>query len=43
MLYFIPSFEIHDPKKRFIKRKWSQNITRNPSLENTVYKLSKLA
>ena len=37
MLYFIESFEIQDPKKRFIKIKWSQNINKNPSFENTAY------
>ena len=42
MLYFIPSLDTQDPKKRFKAKKCIQKINKKFSVANTVYKLSKL-
>ncbi len=42
MLYFIPSLETQDPKKRFKAKKCIQKISKKFSIANTVYKLSRL-
>ena len=34
ILYLSESRDTHDPKNKFIARKWIQNIKRNSSFEN---------
>ena len=42
ILYFTPSLDTQDPKKRFKAKKCNQKISKKLSEANTVYRLSKL-
>ena len=42
ILYFTPSLDTHEPKKRFKVKKCIQKTSKKLSVANTVYKLSKL-
>ena len=42
MLYFTPSLDAHEPKKRFNVIKCNQKTSKKLSIENIVYRLSKL-
>ena len=42
ILYFNPSLDIQDPKKRFNDKKCNQNTNKKLSVANIVYRLSKL-
>ena len=42
ILYFTASLDTQDPKKRFNAKKWIQKANKKLSVENIVYKLSKL-